>query len=118
MAVKPYRYHVLVCTSSGAGEEMFTPPDPQRNRFCGDKGGDEVRQQFWAELEKLGIEYVKVTRLGCMVQHKQGPIVVIYPDGVWYAGVKSQDVIEIVQSHLIEGKPVERLVFHKMSNDL
>jgi (2Fe-2S) ferredoxin len=117
MTVKPYRYHVLVCTASGAGNEMYNPPDPCRARFCGDKGGEKVREQFRAELERAGIDYVKVTRLGCMVQHKQGPIVIVYPDGIWYAGVQPADVAEIVDSHLQAGQPVERLVYHKMEQE-
>lgn len=114
MAVKPYRYHVLVCTASGAAEEMYTPPDPARNKFCGDKGGEQVRQQFWTELEAAGIDYVKVTRLGCMVQHKCGPVVIVYPDGIWYSNVQVTDVAEIVAEHLVAGQAVKRLVYHQM----
>lgn len=115
--VKPYKYHVFVCTASGAGEEMYSPPDPARHRFCGDKGGDDVRLKFWQELEQAKIDYVKVTRMGCMVQHKCGPIVVVYPDGIWYSEVTTDDVTEIVQSHLQNGQPVERLVYHRMNAD-
>ncbi len=105
---------MLVCTASGAGDEMFTPPDPARNRFCGDKGGEAVRERFWLELERAGLDYVKVTRLGCMVQHKNGPVVVVYPEGIWYSGVTVEDVAEIVDTHLSGGPPVERLVYHRM----
>jgi (2Fe-2S) ferredoxin len=112
--VKPYKYHVLVCTASGAGEESGTPGDPCRNRFCSDKGGDDVRARFWTELEAAGLDNVKVTRLGCMVQHKNGPIVIVYPDGIWYANVAVQDVGDIVQNHLVCGQPLERLIYHRM----
>jgi (2Fe-2S) ferredoxin len=116
--VKPYKYHVLVCTASGAGEEMYTPPDPSRNKFCGDKGGDLVRQEFWQQLELAKLDNVKVTRLGCMVQHKCGPVVVVYPEGIWYAQVTVADVGEIVNSHLLNGQPVERLVYHRMNMNM
>jgi (2Fe-2S) ferredoxin len=112
--VKPYKYHVLVCAASGAGEESGTPGDPCRNRFCSDKGGDDVRARFWMELEAAGLDNVKVTRLGCMVQHKNGPIVIVYPDGIWYANVAVQDVGDIVQNHLVCGQPLERLIYHRM----
>jgi (2Fe-2S) ferredoxin len=39
-----------------------------------------------------------------------GPVVVVYPDGVWYGGVKQEDVEEIFESHFVNGKPVERLL--------
>jgi (2Fe-2S) ferredoxin len=39
-----------------------------------------------------------------------GPVVVVYPDGVWYAGVKQEDVEEIFESHFVNGKPVRRLI--------
>jgi (2Fe-2S) ferredoxin len=116
--VKPYRYHVFVCTASGAGAEMGTPGDPARCRFCSDKGGEAVRQQFWDELGRAGIDDVKVTRMGCTVQHKQGPIVIVYPDGVWYAQVGTEDVAEIVAAHLVAGRPVARLVHHRMEEEV
>jgi (2Fe-2S) ferredoxin len=116
--VKPYRAHVFVCTASGAGAEMHTPADPARCRFCSDKGGEAVRERFWTELERAGIEDVKVTRMGCTVQHKHGPIVIVYPDGVWYAGVTVADVAEIVASHLGAGVPVARLVHHRMGEEV
>jgi len=113
--VKPYKYHVFVCTASGAGEEINTPANPERNRFCSDKGGDLIRERFWQELARANIEYVKVTRMGCMVQHKHGPVVVVYPDGIWYGPVQIQDIAEIVDQHLTAGQPVERLVYHRMA---
>jgi (2Fe-2S) ferredoxin len=116
--VKAYRQHVFVCTASGAGAEMGTPADPERCRFCSDKGGEAVRQQFWDELERSGIDDVKVTRMGCTVQHRQGPIVIVYPDGIWYAHVHSEDVAEIVASHLVAGIPVERLILHRMEEEV
>ncbi len=115
--VKAYKYHVFVCTASGAGEEMGSPADPARNRFCSDKGGEIIREKFWEELGKVQVDYVKVTRMGCTVQHKKGPIVVVYPEGVWYSELAIEDVTEIVQSHLIKGIPVERLIFHRMENN-
>jgi (2Fe-2S) ferredoxin len=113
--VKPYRYQVFVCTASGAGAEMQTPADACRNRFCSDKGGETVRAHFWTALEAAGVDDVKVTRMGCTVQHGRGPIVIVYPDGIWYASVGLADVDEIVRDHLVRGEPVDRLVLHRMT---
>jgi (2Fe-2S) ferredoxin len=100
--VKPYRYHVFVCTDDGTGER------------CRSKGAEEVRERFWAELGARGMEHVKVTRMGCTVQHRHGPIVVVYPGGIWYGHVTVDDVAEIVDEHLGQGRVVERLVHYRM----
>jgi (2Fe-2S) ferredoxin len=115
--VKSYRYQVFVCTASGTGAEMQTAADPCRNRFCSDKGGEAIRAHFWTALEAAGVYDVKVTRMGCTVQHARGPIVIVYPDGIWYAGVTIADVDEIVRDHLMHARPVERLVLHRMDAD-
>jgi (2Fe-2S) ferredoxin len=112
--VKPYRYQVFVCTASGAGAEMQTDADVCRNRFCSDKGGEAIRAYFWTALAAAGVDDVKVTRMGCTVQHARGPIVIVYPDGIWYAGVTVADVDEIVRDHLVRARPIERLVLHRM----
>ena len=54
---------------------------------------------------------VRVNKAGCFSQCGHGPMIVVYPENVWYAGVQAEDVQEIVQSHLIGGKPVERLLY-------
>lgn len=116
--VKPYRHHVFVCTASGAGDAMDTPADPARCRYCSDKGGEAVRTAFWDELERAGVDDVKVTRMGCTVQHKCGPVVLVYPEGVWYGAVGTGDIAEIVAGHLVGGQPVARLVIHRLATPL
>ena len=82
---------------------METARNPRCNRFCSDKGGDAIRAYFWTVLEQAGVDDVKVTRMGCTVQHARGPIVIVYPDGIWYAEVNVEDVDEIVRLHLVAG---------------
>jgi len=50
-----------------------------------------------------------LTTTGCMGPCSTGPIVVIYPEGVWYCKVKPEDVDEILDSHIVGGKKVDRL---------
>jgi len=50
-----------------------------------------------------------VTPCGCVGLCRKGPVVMIYPPGIWYVGVQLEDVEEIVQSHLVQGRPVDRL---------
>ena len=67
-------------------------------------------QLFKQELSKTGLKgEVRAQKAGCLDTCEFGPTVVIYPDGVWYGRVQASDVAEIVQSHLIQGKPLERL---------
>lgn len=50
-----------------------------------------------------------ITNAGCMGPCSMGPVVIVYPEGVWYIKVKPDDVEEILESHIIGGKKVERL---------
>jgi nitrite reductase/ring-hydroxylating ferredoxin subunit/(2Fe-2S) ferredoxin len=52
---------------------------------------------------------VRVNKAGCFSQCGHGPMLVVYPDDVWYAGVQESDLEEILTSHLLGGRPVERL---------
>jgi len=98
-----YRLHVFCCTNA------------RKPQHCGNRGGMEVFEAFRAELVKRGLGDVRLTETGCQHEHHEGaPIVVVYPGGVWYAKVKPSDVPEIVESHLIGGRAVERLLYHRM----
>jgi (2Fe-2S) ferredoxin len=52
---------------------------------------------------------VRVNRAGCFDRCSEGPVLVVYPEAVWYTYVDQQDVDEIIESHLKNGKVVERL---------
>ncbi len=59
---------------------------------------------------------VKVSKTGCVDEHVRGPIVMIYPDGVWYCEVKPECVKEIVEEHLLNGNIVERLLLCRVGD--
>lgn len=91
-----YLAHVLIC--GGAG--------------CVSSGCKSVKSAFLAELEEKGMsEDVKVVETGCIGSCDLGPVIVIYPEGVFYKKVSPQDISEIVEEHLIKGRPVERLMY-------
>jgi (2Fe-2S) ferredoxin len=52
---------------------------------------------------------VRINQAGCFSQCGNGPMAVVYPDGVWYAALTPEDASEIVSEHLVAGRPVERL---------
>lgn len=53
---------------------------------------------------------MRANKAGCLEQCEHGPTVVVYPEAVWYGGVRLDDVEEIVSSHIVGGKPVARLM--------
>ena len=65
------------------------------------------------ELRQRGLDRsVRTTRVMCLGRCGEGPAVVVYPDGVWYRRVTPEDVPELTLSHLVEDRPVGRLVDH------
>jgi (2Fe-2S) ferredoxin len=98
----PFQRHVFICTNRR--------PDDHPKGCCAAKGSEEVRALFKEELEKRGLKgRVRANAAGCLDQCAFGVTVVVYPDAVWYARVKPEDVREIVDEHIVGGRPVERL---------
>jgi len=95
--------HIFVCTSSR--------PTGQQKGMCHTKGGVDLMMKFMEEIEDRDLAgEVMVTNTGCFGICEKGPIVVVYPDNVWYSSVCLDDVEEIVEKHIEEGKPVSRLL--------
>jgi nitrite reductase/ring-hydroxylating ferredoxin subunit/(2Fe-2S) ferredoxin len=91
-----YDCHVFVCTS---GETCPTQGDTERFVKVLRDGVRAANRQI----------EVRVNKAGCFSQCGHGPMIVVYPDDVWYAGVQESDLKEILDSHIIGGRPVERL---------
>jgi len=60
-------------------------------------------------LERSGPGRVRINKAGCLDRCDEGPCLVVYPEGVWYTYVDAADIDEIVDSHLVGGRVVERL---------
>ena len=102
MAEPHYERHVFVCTN------RRDPGNPKG--CCADKGADAVRDEFKRLLHEKGLKgKIRANAAGCLDQCSRGVSVVVYPEQVWYGGVKAEDVAEIVERHLMGGVPVERL---------
>lgn len=103
--------HVFVCTSGS-----WCP------QLDGDGLGVHARLKALVKERRLG-DRVRVNHSGCLDQCGYGPMVVVYPEGVWYGGVAPSDAEEIVREHLVGGRPVERLRYrntpgqHKLPRD-
>jgi (2Fe-2S) ferredoxin len=99
-----YQRHVFFCCNQRPGN------DPRG--CCNDKGATRVRDYAKQKVKELGLAgagKVRINQSGCLDRCEQGPVIVVYPEGVWYRYVDEEDVDEIIQSHLVAGKPVERL---------
>jgi (2Fe-2S) ferredoxin len=78
---------------------------------CDPKGQAQLQFLFKQKLALRGFKKrVRANMSGCLDQCEHGPTVVVYPDGVWYGRVTPDDVEEIIDSHIVNGKPVERLL--------
>ena len=79
---------------------------------CTSSNSDKIAQAFEDEILATGLQdEVKVIRTGCFGLCALGPIVVIYPEGSFYSMVKEENVKEIVDEHLLKGRPVTRLLY-------
>lgn len=94
--------HLFVCTN----ERKEGHP----RGCCASKGAEEIRERLKSLAKDAGLKgRVRVNSAGCLDQCEHGVTMVVYPEGVWYGFVTVGDVEEVVQSHLVEGRPVERL---------
>jgi (2Fe-2S) ferredoxin len=101
--VPTFTHHIFICTNERPSE------NPKGS--CKPKGSEELVQNFKDLIAKKGLKTsVRAQKAGCLDACEHGPSVVVYPEGVWYGRVKPSDVQEIVEQHLIQGKPVKRLI--------
>lgn len=98
-----WKHHVFVCTNK-------RPPGHPKGS-CADRGCAEVLAALTDQVERRELfETVKINGSTCLGPCRSGPTLVVYPENTWYAGVTAADVAEIVESHFVGGRPVERLL--------
>ena len=98
-----FEKHIFICGNQ-------RPPGAPRP-CCDPAGQAELQKSFKEKLAARGLKgRVRANQSGCLDQCEHGPNLVVYPDAVWYSRVTLADVDEIIESHIVGGKPVERLV--------
>lgn len=97
-----YEAHVFCCTNRR--------PAGHPRGCCAEKNGEALRDHMKSRAKDLGLKNVRINNAGCLDRCAQGPVVVVYPEAVWYTYVDQEDIDEIVESHLAQGKVVERLL--------
>jgi len=101
--MEPFRFHLFVCTQQ----------KPEGVPSCPASGSFAVLGALDREIQARSlINDVQLTTCGCMGLCDEGPVMVVYPAGVWYRRVQPSDVSEIVGTHVRDGKPVDRLVWN------
>ena len=97
-----FQRHVFICTNQRPAE------DPRG--CCSARGSEEVAVAFKKKLFDAGFRrIVRPNKAGCLDQCAMGVTVVVYPEAVWYTYVDRADIDEIIEQHLQQGRPVERL---------
>ncbi len=102
MVEQYYRYHVFFCVNQR--EEGAA--------CCADHNAVAMREYAKDRIKALGQDGrhgIRINQAGCLDRCAEGPVAVVYPDGVWYTYVDKEDIDEIIEQHLQRGRIVERL---------
>ena len=97
-----YKHHVFFCLNERSNGEAC----------CAQHQAQAAFERCKSQVKAAGLNgpgQVRVNKAGCLDRCAAGPVAVVYPEGVWYSYVDASDIDEIVESHLKNGKVVERL---------
>ncbi len=99
----PFKHHLFFCLNERSNGE----------NCCAQHNAFELFTYAKNRIKELGLSgagKIRVNKAGCLDACNLGPVMVIYPEGIWYTFIDTDDIEEIIQSHLIKGKFVERLL--------
>ena len=102
-----YQYHVFFCTNQR----------DDGSQCCEQCGASDMRAYAKQRIKELGLAgpgQIRINTAGCMDRCGLGPVMVVYPEAVWYSYVDRADIDEIIEQHLMNGKPVERLMIDRV----
>lgn len=98
-----FQRHVFFCLNERANNQAC----------CAAQGAQAAFDHCKAQAKAAGLTgpgQVRINKAGCLDRCAGGPVLVVYPEAVWYSYVDHADIDEIVQEHLVHGRTVERLV--------
>ena len=97
-----FKHHVFFCLNQRENNEAC----------CSDHQAQTAWKHCKTRVKQLninGVDGVRVNQAGCLDRCAGGPVLVVYPEAVWYTYVDNKDIDEIIESHLQNGKVVDRL---------
>lgn len=97
-----YKHHVFFCLNQRDKPE----------NCCACHGAQQMQEHAKKRIKELklsGPGKVRINKAGCLDRCEEGPVIVVYPEAVWYTYVDQHDVDEIIDEHLVNGRVVERL---------
>lgn len=96
-----FQHHVFICCNQRDNGQMC----------CNNHGASKMFDYAKAKVNALGLDWkqIRINKAGCLGRCDVGPVMVVYPDETWYTFLDESDIDEIIDSHLLNGKPVERL---------
>ena len=97
-----FKHHVFFCCNQRADGEAC----------CNALGATDAQtyaKDRICQLKLKGQGQVRINKAGCLDRCDDGPVIVVYPEEVWYSYVDNEDIEEIIQEHLVHGRVVERL---------
>jgi (2Fe-2S) ferredoxin len=97
-----YKRHVFFCCN------QREPPEACCNNHHALEMQGYAKQRI-KELDLAGKGKVRINKAGCLDRCAEGPVIVVYPDAVWYTYVDRQDIDEIIDEHIVHGRIVKRL---------
>lgn len=97
-----YSCHIFCCTNRREAGH--------KRGCCAEKDAENLRAYMKDRAIELKIPRTRINSAGCLDRCELGPVLVIYPDNVWYHYNTTADIDEILQSHVIDKKPVQRLL--------
>ena len=101
-----FKYHLFFCTNRR----------DDGSSCCEDFNATSARDYVKRRCKELGIHGAgqsRVNTAGCLDRCDQGPVIVVYPEETWYTWIDNDDLDEIIDKHLLNGEPVQRLKIDK-----
>lgn len=100
--MKRFEKHIFICENK---REEGHP-----RGCCADKNSSQLKKVFKEKLKSKGLNHqIRANTSGCLDACEFGPAIVIYPEQVWYGNVTIDDIDEIIDKHLLNNKPIDRL---------